>query len=168
MEDDDARPDFTKKKVMKIKAIYQILYYNLYGGKEKTKLHLFIADSVYEKCKSKKVLTSMNRARVSVSYMEAERARNDLVHVTYFPSKNEGVRIPSHLTHIIGVFHDFDHSDRSSWVGKFSNHFTVMTLFQVKPEQQPPAKTGKINIDLNKVTTKGKLPCQEKQQFFCV
>ena len=64
------------------------------------------------------------------------------------------------------MFHDFDHSDRSSWVGKFSNHFTVMTFFQVKPEQQPPAKTGKINIDLTKVTTKGKLPCQEKQQFF--
>ena len=140
MEDGDARPDFTKKKVMKIKTIYQILYYNLYGGKEKIKLHLFIADSVYEKCKSKEVLTSLNRARVSVSYMKAERARNDLVHVTYFPSKNEGVRIPSHLTHIIGAFHDFDHSDRSSWAAKFSNHFTVMTLSQVKPEQQPKSQ----------------------------
>ena len=54
MEDDDARPEFTKKKVMKIKIIYQILYYNLYGGKEKTKLH-FLSPTVYTKsAKAKK------------------------------------------------------------------------------------------------------------------
>ena len=32
-----------------------------------------------------------------------------------------------------------------------------MTLFQVKPEQ-PPMKPDKTQIDLIKVTTKGKLP----------
>ena len=48
---------------------------------------------------------------------------------------------------------------------KFSNHATVMTLFQVKPEQ-PSEKPDKTQIDLTKATTKGKLPCQEKQLFF--
>ena len=37
----------------------------------------------------------------------------------------------------------------------------VITLFQVKLDQ-PPKKTDKAQIDLTKVTTKGKLPCQEK------
>ena len=40
-----------------------------------------------------------------------------------------------------------------------------MTLFQVKPEQ-PSEKPDKTQIDLTKATTKGKLPCQEKQLFF--
>ena len=45
--DDDDGPDLTKREVMKIKSLYQILYYNLHGGKEKTPLHLFI--TVYTK-----------------------------------------------------------------------------------------------------------------------
>ena len=35
MEDDDDVPDVIKRKVMKIKSPYQILYYNLHSGKEK-------------------------------------------------------------------------------------------------------------------------------------
>ena len=61
IEDDDDGPDLTRK-VMKIKSLYQILYYNLLGGKKKAPLHLFIGHSVYEKCKSREVLTSLNKA----------------------------------------------------------------------------------------------------------
>ena len=50
MEDDDDVPDVIKRKVMKIKSPYQILYYNLHSGKEKTPIHLFTGNSVYEKC----------------------------------------------------------------------------------------------------------------------
>ena len=81
---DDDEPDFTKKKVMKIKLLYQIFYYNSHGGKEKTPLHLFIAHSGYEKCKSREVLTSSNKVGVSVSYKKVQRARNDLARFTYF------------------------------------------------------------------------------------
>ena len=35
MEDDDDVPDVSKRKIMKIKSPYQILYYNLHSGKEK-------------------------------------------------------------------------------------------------------------------------------------
>ena len=111
----------------------------------------------------------MNKVGVSLSYNEVRRARNNLGRFTYFQSKNEGVPVPSHFSidvFTIGVFVNFDHSNRSSLSGKFSNHDTVMTLFQVKPEQ-PSKKPDKTQIDLTKVTTKGKLlPCQEKQLFF--
>ena len=43
---DDDGLEFTKRKITKIASLYQILYYNLLGGKEKTPRHLFIAQSV--------------------------------------------------------------------------------------------------------------------------
>ena len=39
IEDDDG-PDFTKRKVIKIKLPYQALHYILHGGNEKTPLYL--------------------------------------------------------------------------------------------------------------------------------
>lgn len=47
---------------------------------------------------------------------------------------------------------------------KFINHDTAMTLFQAKPEEPQP-KPDKTQI-VPKVTTKRKLPYQEKQSFF--
>ena len=35
IEDDDGGQDFTERKIMKIKLLYQILYYSLHDGKEK-------------------------------------------------------------------------------------------------------------------------------------
>ena len=114
VEYDDDRLDLTKIKVMKIKSLYQILYYNLHGGKEKVPLHLFIGHSVFEKCKSRKVL----------SCNKVQRAGNDLVCFTYFQSKNEGVPIPSHFSKdkfTICMLDNFDHSNRSYLSGKLSN-----------------------------------------------
>ena len=48
--------------------------------------------------------------------------------------------------------------------GKFSNHNTVVTIFQVMLEQ-PSKKPNKTQIDLTKATTKGKTPWQEKEPF---
>ena len=137
---DDAEPDFTKRKVMKIISLYQILYYNSHDRKEKTQLHLFIAHIGYEKCKSREVLTSLNKVGVSVGYNEVQKARNDLACFTYFRSKNAGFPIPSHFSKdkfTIGAFDNFYHSNRSFLSRKFSNQAVVMTLFQVKPEQPP-------------------------------
>ena len=46
LKHDDDELEFTKRKITKIASLYQILYYNLLGGKEKTPRHLFIAQSV--------------------------------------------------------------------------------------------------------------------------
>ena len=79
---------------MKIKPLHQILYYKFY---------------IY-------------KLQVSVSYNEAQRARNDLARFSLFESqlgKDEFT---------IGAFDNFDHSDRSSLSRKFSIHDTVVTL----------------------------------------
>ena len=60
-DDDDDGLDFTKRKVMKIKSFYQILYYNLHGKKKKTPFDLFIAHCAYEKCKSREVLIPLTK-----------------------------------------------------------------------------------------------------------
>ena len=47
IEDND-QSDFTKRKVMKIKSLYQILYCKLHGGKEKSH-SIYLYPTVYTK-----------------------------------------------------------------------------------------------------------------------
>ena len=144
IEDGNDGLDFAKIKVMKIKSPYQILYYSLHGEKEERPLHLFIAHSVYKRYKSRQVLIPLNKVGVSVGY-EVQRLRNDLTYFTYFQSKKEGVTNPSHVSkdeYAIGVFVTFDHRDRPSLSGKFSNHVIAMILFQIK-SKKPPKKLMK-------------------------
>ena len=64
---------------------------------------------------------------------------------TYFYSKKKGVTNPSHISKdefTISAFNNFDHRDRPSLSGKFSNHGTALTLFQAKSEK-PPKKMMK-------------------------
>ena len=84
IEDDDGL-DFAKRKVMKIKSLYQVSYYNLHVEKKNRSLHLFIAPSVYKRYKCRQVLISLNKVGVSVGY-EVQIVRNDLTCFTYFQS----------------------------------------------------------------------------------
>ena len=71
---------------------------------------------------------------------------------------------PSHVSKdkfTIGAVDNFDNPDRPSLSGKFSNHGTIITLFQVKP----PKNTDETQIDYTKVTMKEKNTCQENQSF---
>ena len=45
---DDDELDFAKRKVMKIKSLYQILYYNLHGEKKKRSL-IYLLHIMYTK-----------------------------------------------------------------------------------------------------------------------
>ena len=65
---DDDELDFAKRKVMKIKSLYQILYYNLHREKKKRPLHLFTAHNVYKRHKSRQVLIVLNKVGVFVGY----------------------------------------------------------------------------------------------------
>ena len=67
MKNDDEL-DFAKRKVMKIKSLYQILYYNLHREKKKRPLHLFTAHNVYKRHKSRQVLIVLNKVGVFVGY----------------------------------------------------------------------------------------------------
>ena len=55
-------------KVSLFHSIFQILYYNIHRGKKNTPLHIMNAAEIYEKCKSRELITSFNRCGVCVSY----------------------------------------------------------------------------------------------------
>ena len=46
---------------VKVKSLYQMVYYILHNGKKKTPLHVMMEHHIYEKCKSREVITSLNR-----------------------------------------------------------------------------------------------------------
>ena len=49
---------------------FQITYNKLTHGKHKTSLDIMIANSIYGKTRSKSIITSLNTAGVTVSYIE--------------------------------------------------------------------------------------------------
>ena len=63
------------------------------------------------------------------------------------------------------MFDNFDNRERLSLSGKFSNHGTALTLFQVKSEK-PPKKPDETQIDYTKVTIEGKVPAKKNSHFF--
>ena len=157
---DDDEPDFPKKKVMMIKS----LYHTIYMAKRKKDHFIYLMHIIYTK--SRQVLIPLNKVGVSVGY-EIQKVRNDLTCYTYFQSKKEGVTNPSHIgkdEFTIVAFYNFDHRDRPSLSGKFSNHGTALTLFQVKSEKSPK-KTDETQIDYTKVTIKGKIPPKKNSHF---
>ena len=48
------------RKITKLKALYQIMYYNIYNGQRRTPLHLMAAHNIYDKCKSRELIISLN------------------------------------------------------------------------------------------------------------
>ena len=69
-DNDDTTTASCKKKILtnKIKSVIQIIFYVLNQGKQKTPFHIMNANAVYEKCKSRELITSFNRVGISVSY----------------------------------------------------------------------------------------------------
>ena len=55
------------RKITKLKALYQIMYYNVHNGRRGTPLHLMAAHNIYDKCKSRELITSLNRIDVCIS-----------------------------------------------------------------------------------------------------
>ena len=62
------------------------------------------------------------------------------------------------------MFDNFDNHEQPSLSGKFSNHGTALTLFQVKSEK-PLKKPDETQIDYTKVTIEGKIPAKKNSHF---
>ena len=61
--------DFDRKSYV----ISQLIYYFLHNGIKKTPLRVSIAQSIHNECRSKKLITVLNRLGISISYDELER-----------------------------------------------------------------------------------------------
>ena len=113
------------------------MYYSVHNGRCRTPLHLMAAHTISDKCKSRELITSLNRTGVCIRYNEIQRERKSLAHYTFKQGEDWGIPVPSHFVKenfTVAALNNFDHTDRSSTSGMLSNHDTATVLFQEKPE----------------------------------
>ena len=83
---------------IKIKiSLIQIMHYNINHGRKKTPLHIMNVSAIYEKCKSRELITAFNRAGLCVSYKEIQKHRNNLAKLAILNSKSNGIPIPTYF-----------------------------------------------------------------------
>lgn len=151
---------------IRLHSIFQILYYHLHNGSKKTPLHVLTGHNVYDRCKSKELITSLNRIGVSTSYDDVLRSRGLLSSYVTKESKDQGVPMPSHFLpsrFTVGALDNFDFEDKSSISGKCSTHDTVMVLFQVVNNDETKTKPSVSSTGLERHcrTKDALLPCQQ-------
>lgn len=151
----------------RIMSIVQILYYNIHRGKKKTPMHLMTGHTVHEKCKSKSLITSLNKLGVSASYNQIMQARAKLAQYT-IKSCSSGISLPSHFVphhFTTGAMDNFDHEE-ATLTGLQGSHDTVMVLYQEKPKEVPEKKYSPEIVEMKftkRVTSQ--LPCQSLRHF---
>ena len=142
------------------------MYYAVHNGRRKPPLHLMTAHAVYDVCKSRELITALNRIGTCVSYNEIKRTRSSLAQYALHRWGWVLQPFPCHFvsdSFTIAAFDNFDHCDRLSPSGTESNHDTVMTLFQIKPIQtsSKPSKSS-VQLQLSDTST---LSCQQIKPF---
>ena len=137
------------------------MYYDLHSSYKKTPLHRKNACEIYEKCKSKELITSFNQRGLCISYHKMKRHRTDLAKYVIKQTNDTEITVPlpSHFSassFTLSPFDNFDHNDNSSLSGKKRTHDTSC---QVKPFT-PVNKPLKSEIDLLSINSFSPLPCQ--------
>ena len=132
-EFNDKTNDFDIQKSMKSGSLFQILYYNLHNGRKTNAFHLMNSVEIYDKCKSRELITSFNKSGLCVSDASMKKHRNNLAKLAVLQGTNTGVPLPSHFStgsFTLAVFDNFDHAGRNTLSGTYNTHDTVLTLFQ--------------------------------------
>lgn len=161
----NSKPAQNRQQAVQLYTLLQIIYYNIFHGQQKTPLHMMTAHSIYDKCKSKELITSFNRLGLSISYTDLTRSRNLLSSYTIQSCEKNSTPIPSHFCNnhfTIGAFDNFDFEDSSSLSGKSSTHDTAMVLFQdisSSPVGKPDVST--TGLEKRSCKLKTKLSCQK-------
>ena len=152
---------------MKIGSLFHNTFYNLHNGNKWTTLHVMNAVEIYERCKSRKLITSFNRSGLCISYGNMKKYRNDLDKFAISNSSEFGLLILSHfpsITFTISAFDNFDHVDKNTLSGKSGSYDTVITLFQETPTKKE-MKHNRSKVNLAATETCSKLACQELVPF---
>ena len=162
-EDEDNTEISDSLLMTKAKSLFQILHYHVSGGRQKTPVHVMNAHAIYERCRSRELITSFNRQSTCISYKSMKLLRQNLAKYTILESLNDKVPLPSHFdanNFTLAAMDNFDNADRNSLSGTMHAHDTAMTLFQIKPISHPE-KPPKSTFDLSNAPDLHELPCQK-------
>ena len=132
-EENDTNTSGSSLKLIRSHGIHQALFYAVNNGQKLAPMQVMSANSVYEKCKSRTLITEQNKLGFSISYPRLLKLRNNLCAFTVEKSKGKKVPLPSHMNHsdyILCAFDNFNHTDRNSMSGTESNNDTVSVVFQ--------------------------------------
>ena len=125
------------------------------------------AVEIYEKCKSRELITSFNKSGLCISYESMKKHRNELAKFSVSQSSESSVPLSGHFSpnmFTIAAFDNIAHSDRNTLSGKSSTHDTVITLFQEMPIKVV-SKPNRSEVNLKEIKSLSKLPCQELSHF---
>lgn len=167
---EDLEDKHLNQLTVQMNSLFQIMFYQIHRGKKKTPLHMMTGHALYDKCKSKELITSMNRIGVSTSYNDVVRSRDLLAAYAVKSGESTSVPIPSHFSKkefTIGALDNFDFEDNSSLSGTSSTHDTVMVLFQDFSNDVLNGKGSVKAAGINKRSCKlaTQLPCQKVQSY---
>ena len=118
------------------------------NGKRKSPLPVMISHTIYNKCKSREIITSLNNLGLTISYYELRKCRNNLGAYALNQDAEGLIPLPSHFQpaeFTIAAMDNFDHIDRSSSSGKNDNHDSVLVLSQNKCSRTLNQKKGKVS-----------------------
>ena len=174
--EDDNLPDTVTKqsakpKVVLAKSLFNTLFYSVHRGRKKAPLHVMLAHSVHDRCKSKELITSLNRLGFCISYTQQRNCKANLTGYVVKKGSECRVPLPAHFNteeFTIAAADNFDHEDSSTLSGKKSNHDSVTVLFQNLKDGDEQNRKEKISeIGLHPQDTKfvDKLECQKLQHF---
>ena len=111
------------------------------------------------------MLTSFNHLGLCLSYKETKLHRNNIAKLPISRSNDTGIPLPIYFSKsqfTIAAMDNFDHSNFSSLTGTVGTHYTVMTLFQIKPESC--VKPLKLEINWKDIDSIS-LPYQKRENF---
>ena len=161
---DDQEEDSNAHSVLfkKILSLYQIIFYILHNGRKRTPLHMMNSEAIYNSCRSKTLLSSLNKFGLTISYDEILRYHSDMA--SYVSGTNQNhVPIPSHFKpsqFTLGAFDNFDHEE-TTISGTGGSHDTVMILMQ---DKSTDVSSSKPNMSDTSVTHRER---QFKQELQC-
>ena len=150
----------------RLHCLFQIMHYNLTGGKQKVPMHMMLAHNVYARDRSKIILTIFNRAMVCAGYKTIRKSRSLLASFAINLAKNGEVPIPSNLTtddFTEGMLDNSNYLDKASLSGTEMKNYSSAALVQdatrSKPARKPPvSQTG---LKVSEPLLVNKLPCQK-------
>lgn len=155
--------EFADGKLRKIHSVYQVKFNIVNNGRKRTPMHMMNSEAIYNACRSKTLISSLNRFGLATSYDEVLRYHYDIVSYVIQASQDK-VALPSQFhpgRFTVGAFDKFDHEKVTlSGIGGF--HDAVSILMQDKPSGT--LTVGKPNMSETEVTHRER---QFKQELGC-
>ena len=85
------------KKMLKAQSLFQVMHYMVNNGKRKPPLPVKISHTIYNKCKSREIITSLNNLGLAISYNELRKCRNNLGTNALNQDAEGLIPLPSHF-----------------------------------------------------------------------